>query len=280
MKQNEDFQFELYGKIYILKFEGIKPVLFNDGIQIERGVKTILRNYILENDLPISLMNNSNGVFLNTYQLGAEFQKYFGLKKSKTRQKKYINSGVSSELSAKKGNLGKIVIANDKIVAEEFLRHEKQYRTDIYKLIKEVESLVEAPKELIINQELFNPIEKYNKFIRENVDAKPGVYIWYDHLNHEVLYIGMAGKIKTNGELTNHPISERLQAYRCADKVTKSSITTNKYVCEALKVLNISEIKFFTLVAKQDEPAAFIESVLMYHYYKLHKVLPILNNAF
>ena len=72
--------------------------------------------------------------------------------------------------------------------------------------------------------------EKFNQTIRKNVKAKFGVYVWVDKKTAEILYIGMAGKIKTDGSLGDHSIQNRLLASRGKDKVSKKDIQTNDYV--------------------------------------------------
>ena len=113
----------------------------------------------------------------------------------------------------------------------------------------------------------------------EDIKQVP-VTVLYDNKNKEVIYVGMAGKIKTSGQLTNHPISQRLQAPRIKDKTTGKEITTKNYIPAILELLDLTEIEFYILPCKENEPAAFIESILLYNYFKQHGVLPLLNNAY
>lgn len=177
-------------------------------------------------------------------------------------------------------NIGKVIISNGSVKTEHFVPHSKKHQTEITSFIKNVEHLVEPCEVIPINRSLFIPKNNYNAFIKKNVADKPGVYIWYDSKNQEVIYIGMAGKIKTNGTLTNHPISERLQASRSIDITTEKHITTNKYIPAVLEIFEVHEIEFHILPCKENEPAAYVESILLYNYFKSHGVLPILNNAF
>lgn len=73
-----------------------------------------------------------------------------------------------------------------------------------------------------IEKQIFEEVigrEKFNQTIREKVDTKFGVYVWVDNATGEIVYIGMAGKIKTDGTLGDHSIQNRLLASRGKDKV-------------------------------------------------------------
>ena len=70
----------------------------------------------------------------------------------------------------------------------------------------------------------------FNKTIRDKVDKKPGVYAWVDKSTGEIVYIGMAGRIKTDGTFRKHSLRDRLTATRGKDKITQKDITTNDYV--------------------------------------------------
>lgn len=122
--------------------------------------------------------------------------------------------------------------------------------------------------------------ERYNQTIRKNVAKKFGVYIWIDKTTEEIVYIGMAGKIKTNGELGEHSIQNRLIASRGKDKVTKKDIQTNDYVNIKMSEHNIQTLDFYIIYSKADEPPAYIEALLLYKYYKQNKRLPKLNSSF
>jgi hypothetical protein len=52
----------------------------------------------------------------------------------------------------------------------------------------------------------------YNGTIRKSVEKKFGIYIWLDITNNEIIYIGIAGKIKTEGTPSEHSIQNRLLA--------------------------------------------------------------------
>lgn len=134
-----------------------------------------------------------------------------------------------------------------------------------------------------IKKQIFSELngrEKFNQTIREKVDTKFGVYVWVDKSSEEIVYIGMAGKIKTDGTLGDHSIQNRLLASRGRDKATKKDIQTNDYISAFMTNNNIDSLNFFILYSKQGEPPAYIEALLLYNYYKKNKKLPRLNNSF
>jgi hypothetical protein len=134
-----------------------------------------------------------------------------------------------------------------------------------------------------IEKQLFegpNGRANYNLMIKENVKNLYGVYVWVDNLTNQIIYIGMAGKIKNNGELGNHSILNRLTASRGKDKLTNKDILTNDYVKNYMQKENITSLKFYIMISKKEEPPAFIEALLLYKYYKKEKKLPKLNNSF
>jgi hypothetical protein len=125
-----------------------------------------------------------------------------------------------------------------------------------------------------------NGREKFNQIIRKKVDTKFGIYVWVDKATGEIVYIGMAGKIKTDGTFGDHSIQNRLLASRCKDKVSKKDIQTNDYVNAFMTNNSIDSLNFFIMYSKQDEPPAYIEALLLYKYYKQNGKLPKLNNSF
>ena len=120
----------------------------------------------------------------------------------------------------------------------------------------------------------------YNKLIRQNVADKFGVYIWCNSKTDKIYYIGMAGKVKTNGSLSSHSLQKRHLASRGRDKKTKKDIQTNDFVKEFMRVNNIEVLDFYIAYLKNDSPPAYIEAVLLNEYFKQKKCLPELNNAF
>jgi len=120
----------------------------------------------------------------------------------------------------------------------------------------------------------------YNKLIRANVADKFGVYIWCNSQNNEIYYIGMAGKIKTDGTLSNHSLRKRLLASRGRDKKTKKDIQTNDFVKKFMKENKIKTLDFHIAYSKEEVPPAYVEAMLLYEYFKENKCLPKLNNSF
>jgi hypothetical protein len=154
--------------------------------------------------------------------------------------------------------------------------------------IEEIKEVI-APfiEESIINFEIEKQIfsenngrEAYNKKIRDKVDKKYGVYVWVDAATNEIVYIGMAGKIKSDGTLGDHSVQNRLLASRGKDKISNKDILTNDYVHNFMINNNIDTLNFYIMYSKADEPPAFVEALLLYKYYKKNKKLPRLNSSF
>lgn len=121
----------------------------------------------------------------------------------------------------------------------------------------------------------------YNKTIREKIQANSfGIYVWANSQNEEVIYIGMAGKIKTNGAFCDHTLCDRLTASRGKDKLTNKDIQTNDYVKSFMMANNVEVLDLHIFYTKEGEPPSYIEALLLYNYYKQNKRLPMLNNAF
>jgi hypothetical protein len=135
----------------------------------------------------------------------------------------------------------------------------------------------EIPIEMFNNE---NGRELYNQKIRENVEQKCGVYIWYSNETEEIIYIGMAGTIKTDGSFGEHNLQNRLTASRGKDKLTKKDVLTNDYVKHNMQNMNLTNLRFYIIYTLQDEPPAYVESFLIYKYYKINQRLPILNNSY
>ncbi len=154
----------------------------------------------------------------------------------------------------------------------------------INELLELIEPYIEKPvTEFAVVKQMFadvNGRRKFNKTIRDKVENKFGVYIWVNIRTDEIVYIGMAGKIKTDGSLSAHSVQKRLLASRGKDKITKKDIQTNDYVCDFMGRNNIETLNFYILYSKKGQPPAFIESLLLYNYYKKNDQLPILNKSF
>ena len=122
--------------------------------------------------------------------------------------------------------------------------------------------------------------EVFNEKIRKNVEKRFGVYIWLDKATNEIVYIGMAGKIKTDGTLGDHSVQNRLLASRGKDKITKKDIQTNDYVRDFMFNNDVESLDFYVMYSKTGEPPAYLEALLLYRYYKKNNRLPKLNNPF
>ena len=123
--------------------------------------------------------------------------------------------------------------------------------------------------------------EIYNETIRQNVQANSfGIYIWINAENQDVIYIGMAGKIKSSGALCSHTLCNRLIASRGKDKLTKKDILTNDYVKSYMEINNVSALEYCIYYTKEGEPPSYVEALLLYNFYKTNNRLPKLNNAF
>jgi hypothetical protein len=127
---------------------------------------------------------------------------------------------------------------------------------------------------------LENGRQIFNEKIRKSVENKFGVYIWLDTATNEIIYIGMAGKIKTDGTFGDHSIQNRLLASRGKDKNTKKDIQTNDYVRDFMIKNEVDNLNFYIVYSKKGEPPAYIEAILLYNYYKKNNSLPKLNNSF
>lgn len=265
-------EIKIKGEIYLIDFNA-KKLVDKNGSKL-KNAKSYLRQYCIQENISF-LMGHTTHEFIGNIK---KQMKNISVSNQFDDSKFIGNTAKKTE--KKVLNIGKVVISNGMLDIEKFVPHSKKIQTEIGSFIKNVEHLVENSFVHKIDWSILTPKNIYNEFIRKNVSQKPGVYIWYDAKNQEVLYIGMAGKIKTNGELTNHPISQRLQAPRIKDFETKKDITTNRYIPAVLELFGLEEIEFHILPCKENEPAAYVESILLYNYFKAHGVLPILNNAF
>jgi len=137
--------------------------------------------------------------------------------------------------------------------------------------------------EFVIEKKMFdaeNARKMYNEKIRKIVEKKIGIYVWLASETNEIVYIGMAGKIKSDGTIVNHTIQSRLLASRGKIKATKKDIQTSDYVCDFMSKNKIENLNFYIFYTKKEEPPAYIEAILLYMYYKKNKKLPKLNNFF
>jgi hypothetical protein len=154
--------------------------------------------------------------------------------------------------------------------------------------ISEIEQIIieyiPKPIEIIsIPKQIFeegNGRMKFNNKIRDEVERRPGVYVWIDNETEEIIYIGMAGTIKTDGCLREHSIQQRLLASRGKDKYTGKDIQTNDYVYSLMQERGMEIMKIVLIYTKDGEAPAFLEALLLNEFYKRKKYLPILNKSF
>lgn len=201
-----------------------------------------------------------------------------GFIKNKNNNKELKVKKIKSELK-----LGKIIFKNGKLNKDEFISHQLNLNDsfNLFWLEKYNDFLIKEIQNLLLGLDLFEQKGKYNKFIKENIDAdKYGCYIFSNPINEEVLYIGMAGKLKTDGIYTNHSIVNRLQATRLKDTVTKKDVSTENYLKGLFEAFNIDKLRVTVLYSKPDFPSGYLEALLLFDFFKKYKVLPILNNAF
>lgn len=133
-----------------------------------------------------------------------------------------------------------------------------------------------------VPQQLFlqpNGRNLYNQLIRNQIPVNTyGVYLWENTETGEVLYIGMAGKVKTNGQLGSHSIENRLIATR--GKVNGRDILTNDYLFNYMQNNNVASLTFYVFKTNAQTPPSYLEAILLYNFYSQNGVLPIFNNSF
>jgi len=150
---------------------------------------------------------------------------------------------------------------------------------NLHELIKEIISenyIVKINRESLIR---INGLKEFNKKIRLNIKDEIGVYIWENDSTKEILYIGMAGKVKTNGEFVNHSVQKRLLASRGKDLLGKD-IQTNQYIKDILNQDNIEKLNINVFHLKENQIPGFIEAELINAYFQEKKCLPKYNVKF
>lgn len=133
-----------------------------------------------------------------------------------------------------------------------------------------------------VRQQLFlqpNGRNLYNQLIRHQIPANSyGVYIWENTQSGEIIYIGMAGKVKTNGQLGSHSIENRLVATR--GKINGRDVLTNDYIFNFMENNTVASLTFHILHTNNQTPPSYLEALLLYNFYTQNGVLPSLNNSF
>jgi hypothetical protein len=125
-----------------------------------------------------------------------------------------------------------------------------------------------------------NGLKNYNIKIRNFVKDLPGIYIWENADNGEVLYIGMAGKVNQQGNLVNHSVKKRLQASRGKDPETNREILTNKFIRNIMTELNCTNLNIHIIHLQQRQIPGYAEAVLINAFYQFNGFLPKYNSAF
>jgi hypothetical protein len=210
------------------------------------------------------------------------------LTSSQAMNSKYSNehpktTSKSQLKSPKTDMIGRIIIEKGILKREKFFVHQKKLFNsfDLAWLNSYIDLLSEDIIHIEIDKINFNNRGDYNRIVREKVDpSKLGCYIFSTTDDNEILYIGMAGKLKTNGDYSKHSISSRLQATRTKDSITKKEINTEEYLKHLLDAIEKEKIRITLLFTKNDIPSGYLEALLLYQFYKKHKVLPLLNNSF
>lgn len=135
---------------------------------------------------------------------------------------------------------------------------------------------VQIFREILITK---NGKRAFNKEIRGKVQNQIGVYLWENSKTKEILYIGMAGKVKTDGEFANHSVQKRLLASRGKDLLGKD-IQTNQYIKDILNQDNIEALNIHVFHLKESQLPGFIEAVLINAYFQENNCLPQYNSSF
>jgi hypothetical protein len=151
-------------------------------------------------------------------------------------------------------------------------------------ILQDISHYVESPTlSFSVPIQMFEEVNgrhRYNALIRGKVERKSGVYFWVDNGTGEIVYIGMAGSIKTDGRLSDHSIKERLLASRGKDRITGKDIQTNDYIHSMMKLSGMQTMDINVMYAKEGEAPAYIEALAMNCFFKRHKRLPLMNKAF
>ena len=102
----------------------------------------------------------------------------------------------------------------------------------------------------------------------------------------------MAGKIDKDGKLKTHRVRNRLKASR-GKNMNKIDVQTNEFIYHLLTVPEnlkmkkfnhvikpIKAINIHVIYCKKDISASYLESILLFEFFKKNKVLPLLNLTF
>ncbi len=123
-------------------------------------------------------------------------------------------------------------------------------------------------------------LREFNRIIRQTIEDLPGLYLWENNDNEEIIYIGMAGKVNQEGQIGGHSVRNRMQATREKDPVTKKDITTNKYVRDFMSQHRINQMNIHVVHLIPGQLPGYAEAVMLNAYFQQNGILPRLNKAF
>jgi hypothetical protein len=123
-------------------------------------------------------------------------------------------------------------------------------------------------------------LSEFNRLIRQSIEDLPGLYLWENNDNEEIVYIGMAGKVNQEGLIVSHTVRNRMQASRKKEPVTQKDITTNKYLRDFMSQHEINQVNIHVVHLIQGQLPSYAEAILMNAFYQRNGILPRLNKAF
>jgi hypothetical protein len=145
-----------------------------------------------------------------------------------------------------------------------------------------ISSNINGTADVLVTCEMFldnNYRRNYNRLIRETVADRVGCYLWINNRNSEIIYIGMAGKVKQDGSIGNHSLPKRLIASRVKDGNDRD-VLTNDYIRSYMEDNEIEELLIKVLYTFDSSPPTYVESLLLNQFLSLNNCLPALNSAF
>jgi hypothetical protein len=132
-----------------------------------------------------------------------------------------------------------------------------------------------------ISPELFSqndPNYQYRCLINEHLPNQIGVYLWADSEGN-IIYIGKAGTLKTNGNYTTHTVRQRNLAPRC--RVDGRDVLTADYIRQILEQGEIDSVTITALTFDTTRIVpAFFEAQLLQEFYSVEGILPRYNKSF
>lgn len=301
-----EYHFRINSEEFILHTENGKPRVRNKVSGASCLVKRTVRQYIKYLNLSILLKRkNKNGEFvdLTTNELVCKVLSYYDFsskdivfqKKTKGKTKPKLDN--QSKTSGEKNKYSSPNFENGKLV--DFIPYSQPIDAtsiiDIRNLLKNFElneSMHKIRRDLfdwslfsINSNRIF--LNSYNTYIRSNVDKKFGVYIFENPKTKELIYIGMAGKIDTDGSLGDHNLQNRLCAPRgVKDSIQltasgkKKDIPTGLFLANIIEVYEIPELNIYTFSAGDKIVPAYIEAICLNEFYIHNNCLPRLNAKF